>query len=102
MAATTTSATTATVVTAPFTRMWVRSVSKPVRNTRCLRKANSFSSGTNTTKRRAIPMAAPPRSTSANTTAAAKVRTVTLRLVMTRVSSAGVRSVLRQCDGFGP
>ena len=82
MAATTTSATTATVVTAPFTRMWVRSVSKPVRNTRCLRKANSFSSGTNTTKRRAIPMAAPPRSTSANTTAAAKVRTVTLRLVM--------------------
>ncbi len=79
IAAAITSTSTAIVVSTPFTRMWVRSVSSPGRNVRWRRSAKTFSKGTNSTKSSAIPNTAVPRTSSANSSAAAKVSPVRWR-----------------------
>ena len=80
MAATTTSASAPIVTNTLLTMKCVRSVTSPVRNTFCGRKAKSFSSGTNTRKSSADPDdegAAPHRTT--KTSAATNVSPATSR-----------------------
>ena len=97
MAAATTSTSTAMVVSTLFTRMWVRSVSSAGRNVLWRRSANSFSNGTNSRKRRAIPNTAVPRVAIAKRSATAKVSPVRWRRTPP-VHTGSVRRVRCECE----
>ena len=72
---------------------WVRSVSRPRRNTFCGRSANSFSSGTKRRNSTAMPTTAPPRTTRAKTRAATNVSPVTSPNLVGRSCSTAATAI---------